>query len=272
MTHTAISLFSGAGGCSLGFAQAGFDIRLAIDHSPDAVNTYRLNFPAVPCWQRDIAAVAADEILAAVNLRPGELDFLIGGPPCQGFSSAGAKFWDDPRNALLKHYLRLLEGIRPRWFLLENVEGLLTADGGRYIYEVTRGLLAAGYHVQVHKLYGHWYGLPQERKRIFIVGTTQHADFVFPEPTYSEEATLFGLPPALSLMDAISDLPPVANDPAQTLDYEAPVANRYQQMMRAEGVHDHWVMPLNAETQARVVALKPGHQSISLSSTYCPCS
>ena len=88
---TAINLFSGAGGCSWGFRQAGYTILLAVDHVQAAVATYRTNFPDTPCWKRDIRTVSAQEILDEVQLQPGELDILIGGPPCQGFSSAGAR-------------------------------------------------------------------------------------------------------------------------------------------------------------------------------------
>ncbi len=255
---TAISLFSGAGGCSLGFSWAGFEILLAIDNAPASVATYRLNFSQTLCWQRDIRQLSAKHILDAVGLAPGELDFLIGGPPCQGFSSAGARFWDDPRNQLLHHYIRLLQGIKPRWFLMENVEGLLTADNGRYIYEVTKGFLDIGYNVQLHKMYCHWYGLPQVRKRVFLVGTTGIEHFSFPEPTHDATPSLFDTLPMLTIMDALADLPPVSADPASILPYQQPPYNDFQRMMRGKDVRDHWVSDLKPDALERIAMLRPG--------------
>ncbi|MFQ5421970.1 MAG: DNA cytosine methyltransferase, partial [Anaerolineae bacterium] len=196
MLTTAISLFAGAGGCSLGFKNAGFNLLLAIDNNEDAISTYNMNFPDTPCLKEDITRLDAEDILRHAGIKKGELDFLIGGPPCQGFSSAGIQFWDDPRNKLLKHYVRLLHGLRPRWFLMENVEGLLTANRGNFIYEVTKGFIEAGYIVRLHKLYAHWYGLPQKRKRVFIIGNLSGLPFAFPSPTHTDKVNqrnLFGL-------------------------------------------------------------------------------
>jgi DNA (cytosine-5)-methyltransferase 1 len=129
----AISLFAGAGGCSLGFSQANYDIQFATDADADAVESYRRNFPRTPCELADIRKLTAEYVLGCCGLDAGELDVLLGGPPCQGFSSAGVKAGDDPRNSLLSHYIRLLEGIRPKWFVMENVEGFLTNDGGSHV-------------------------------------------------------------------------------------------------------------------------------------------
>ncbi|RMF78027.1 MAG: DNA cytosine methyltransferase [Chloroflexi bacterium] len=255
---SAVSLFAGAGGCSLGFSRAGFEILLAVDDSYDAITTYQHNFPQVTCWQRDIRQILADDVLHAIELQPGGLDFLIGGPPCQGFSSAGAKFWDDPRNELLSHYIRLLEGIRPRWFLMENVEGLLTANNGRYIYEVAKRFLDAGYNLQLHKVYSHWYGLPQERKRVFMIGSSQISQFEFPPATYVEQPTLFNEQTVLTIMDAISDLPPAGRNPTHILQYTSPPQNTYQEILRAQAVGDHWMPDLSDEIRERIAALKPG--------------
>lgn len=255
---TAISLFAGAGGCSLGFQQAGYNIKLAIDNNPDAVLTYQTNFPNTLCWQRDITSVSAQDILDAIDMPAGELDFLIGGPPCQGFSSAGARFWDDPRNTLLKQYVRLLEGIQPKWFLMENVEGLLTADHGRYIFEVMRGFIDAGYHVRLHKLYADWYGLPQKRKRVFIVGSRHNTDFTFPPPTHMAGKTLFDSQPVLTIMDGIDDLPDPSSTPDAILSYQQKPSHPYQAMLRGTHIHDHWMTNIQGEAYERIVHLQAG--------------
>lgn len=258
MQKTAVSLFSGAGGCSLGFKWAGYNTLLAIDNNDDATQTYQTNFPDITCWNRDITSVSASDILDSINLNVGELDFLIGGPPCQGFSSAGARFWDDPRNSLLKHYVRLLKGIKPRWFLMENVEGLLTADNGHYIYEVMKEFLEAGYNVCLHKLYTDWYGLPQQRKRVFIVGSLWNMEFKFPPPTHMNGKTLFDNQPALTIMDAISDLPSPTTHLNKPLNYKISSQNEYQQKLRGDVVYNHWAPKLTGESYSRVAHLKEG--------------
>ena len=163
---TAISLFAGAGGCSLGFGQAGYDVRFATDLDADAVESYRRNFPVTPCLATDVRQLTAEAVLQRIGLNAGELDILLGGPPCQGFSSAGVKAGDDPRNSLLSHYVRLLEGIRPKWFVMENVEGLLTSGGGLHVRDTVAAFLEAGYSLNLEKVYAQGYGIPQRRKRV----------------------------------------------------------------------------------------------------------
>ncbi|MCD4684404.1 MAG: DNA cytosine methyltransferase [Anaerolineae bacterium] len=255
---TAISLFAGAGGCSLGFQWAGYDILLAVDNNRDAVQTYRVNFPDTPCWEEDITHIAAEDVLQFVGAKPTEIDFLIGGPPCQGFSSAGARFWDDPRNELLMHYVRLIRDIQPRWFLMENVEGLLTADKGRYTYEVAKGFLEAGYNIRIHKLYSHWYGLPQSRKRVFIVGIRDDKPFDFPVPTHVEHPDLFNQTRVLSVLDGVGDLPHPAREPEARLLYATSPHNSYQARLRGAYVTEHWIPEINGDALARIQALKPG--------------
>ena len=149
MKPTAISLFCGAGGCSLGFKQAGYSILYANDKDSSAVETYKNNFPEAICSNEDIDQVNFNSILEKIGLKKGELDILIGGPPCQGFSTAGSRFWDDPRNHLLKNYITALEVIRPKWFVMENVEGLLTSNSGLYIYEAAKAFMDLGYSIRI---------------------------------------------------------------------------------------------------------------------------
>ena len=162
---TAISLFAGAGGCSLGFQQEGFDVRFATDLDRDAVESYRRNFAGTLCEVADVRDLGPEMLLDKVGLRSGELDILLGGPPCQGFSSAGVKSGEDPRNSLVRHYVRLLEGIRPKWFVMENVEGLLTNDGGLHVRDAVEAFLNAGYSVNLEKVYAQGYGVPTKLRR-----------------------------------------------------------------------------------------------------------
>ena len=151
MSNTVFSLFSGAGGCSLGFKQAGYSVLYASDIDESAGKSYSINFPETPFEQADINKLDFKSILSNTRTKQGELDILIGGPPCQGFSTAGTRFWEDPRNELLKSYVNALRTIKPKWFLMENVEGLLTAKGGEYLFEAAKAFIALGYKIRIEK-------------------------------------------------------------------------------------------------------------------------
>ena len=213
---SAISLFAGAGGCSLGFGQANYDIQFATDVDTNAVESYRRNFLRTPCEAADIRDLTADFVLQRIRLNPGELDVLLGGPPCQGFSSAGVKAGDDPRNSLLSHYIRLLEGIRPKWFVMENVEGLLTNDGGSHVRDTVAAFLEAGYSLNLEKVYAQGYGVPQRRKRVLIVGNRLGHDFLFPEPVTRFSGSIFRKG-EITFATAKSDLPPAAKEAGEPL-------------------------------------------------------
>jgi DNA (cytosine-5)-methyltransferase 1 len=140
-----------------------------------------------------------------LNLKAGDLDILIGGPPCQGFSSAGTRFWDDPRNHLLKRYVRVLETLKPKWFLMENVEGLLTSNGGKYVYETVKAFIELGYSVRIEKVYAHEFGVPQRRKRVIIVGNSLGIDFAFPKSMNAARGHMFKFSD-FTLENSIGDL------------------------------------------------------------------
>ncbi|MDY7023998.1 MAG: DNA cytosine methyltransferase, partial [Cyanobacteriota bacterium] len=212
MSLTVISLFCGAGGCSLGCKQAGYDILFASDVDRSSVNTYKANFPSVRCVQKDIKNLNFTKIIFDLGLAPGDLDLLVGGPPCQGFSTAGVRFWDDPRNSLLKNYILAIKYIKPKWFLMENVEGLLTSNQGRYVYEVVKAFVECGYKVRLEKIYAHEYGVPQRRKRVIIIGNRLGIDFYFPEPTSKVYGKIFR-ESDLTLRQTISGLPKPSNHP-----------------------------------------------------------
>lgn len=255
MDWSTLSIFAGAGGCSLGFNRADFDVRLGIDIDSDAISTYQANFPETDVVEKDISDTTSDWLLDRLDLEPGELDFLIGGPPCQGFSSAGKNFWDDPRNQLLKHYIRLLEDIRPKWFLMENVEGLLTAQESQYIAEAARKFVEAGYTIRIYKLYSHWYGLPQKRKRVFIVGNSGGINFEFRNPTHHGISAVSS---PRSIMNAISDLPEPAKGEPQPLEHTNPPKNDYQESLRDGVVTEHNQTAVSDTLRERIEYLEPG--------------
>lgn len=200
-----ISLFAGAGGCSLGFSKAGAEILGAYDVFEEAIQTYNLNFGADKCKYLDLASCDFDKLRTDLSLEVGELDAIIGGPPCQGFTTAGTRFWDDPRNRLVINYANALNILRPRWFMMENVEGILTTAQGTYLIEAIKKMVRLGYSVYIKKVYMQAYGIPQRRKRVIIVGNREGKNFAFPEEVECATGEIYRHSSA-TLRCAISDL------------------------------------------------------------------
>lgn len=167
---TVISTFAGCGGSSLGYSMAGFRELLAVEWDQNAVDTFRLNFPDVPVYHGDIAALSVDECLKMTGLQPGELDVFDGSPPCQGFSTAGKRNLDDPRNSLFREYVRLLRGLMPRVFVMENVSGMVKGKMKLVFAEILRELKASGYRVSARLLNAMYFDVPQSRQRMIFIG------------------------------------------------------------------------------------------------------
>lgn len=176
--YTVISTFAGCGGSSLGYRWAGFRELLAIDFDRDAVETFRLNFPDVPVWQRDIREVTAGEVLEFCKIKKGELDVLDGSPPCQGFSTAGKRMVSDPRNDSFREFARLIDGLRPRAFVMENVSGMAKGRMRGMFIEVTTALKSLGYEVRCKLMNAMWYGVPQSRERLIWIGIRKNPEKV----------------------------------------------------------------------------------------------
>lgn len=170
---TVISLFAGCGGSSLGYSMAGYRELLAVEWDQNAVDTFRLNFPDVPVYHGDIAGLSVDECLQMTGLQPGELDVLDGSPPCQGFSTAGKRRLDDPRNDLFREYVRLLRGLMPRVFVMENVSGMVKGKMKLVFAEIMRELKASGYVVSARLMNAMYFNVPQSRQRIIFVGVRE---------------------------------------------------------------------------------------------------
>ena len=167
---TVVSLFAGCGGSSLGYKQAGYDLRLAVEWDTGAADVYRRNFPETNVFEGDIADLTAEEALRVTALEPGELDVLDGSPPCQGFSMAGRRKFSDTRNRLFEEYVRMLEAFRPKMLVMENVSGLRKGKMKLIFAEMTRALKDAGYKISCRELNAWWYGVPQRRTRLIWVG------------------------------------------------------------------------------------------------------
>ena len=149
----AISLFAGAGGCSLGFKNAGIKILAAFENADAAIATYNMNFGANICQNVDLESCDFLQLRNELRLQRGEIDLIIGGPPCQGFTTAGNRFWDDPRNKLVQNYVQALEVFYPRWFMMENVEGILTTASGTYVVECIKNMISFWYTISLKKIY-----------------------------------------------------------------------------------------------------------------------
>lgn len=182
VNYKAISLFAGAGGCSLGFSKYGVNILAAYDVCKEAVNTYNDNFKGNICHIEDLSTCNFRTIRDNMKLHRGELDLIIGGPPCQGFTTAGRRSEDDSRNLLLVNYVNALQEFYPRWFMMENVEGILTTTNGNFIIDCIQGMISLGYTIYLKKVYMQEYGIPQRRKRVIIVGNREGKTFEFPKP------------------------------------------------------------------------------------------
>ncbi len=167
---TVISTFAGAGGSSLGYSMAGFRELLAVEWDNNAVETFKLNFHDVPVYHGDIAKLSVEEILKQTGLKPGELDVFDGSPPCQGFSTAGKRQLDDERNQLFREYVRLLRGLQPKVFVMENVSGMVKGVMKLVFVEILKELKASGYKVSARLLNAMYFGVPQSRQRMIFIG------------------------------------------------------------------------------------------------------
>ena len=170
---TVISTFAGCGGSSLGYHMAGYRELLAVEWEQNAADTFRLNFPHVPLYHGDIAKLSVAECLRLAGIAPGELDVFDGSPPCQGFSTAGKREIGDARNQLFREYCRLLEGLRPRAFVMENVSGMVKGDFKLVFAEILRTLKRCGYRVKARLLNAMFFGVPQSRERMIFVGVRE---------------------------------------------------------------------------------------------------
>jgi DNA (cytosine-5)-methyltransferase 1 len=215
--HTAVSLFSGCGGLDLGAAQAGFRILGSVEIDQHAVATLDSWTSRLPyshrTYHQDILQVEPVQLMAELGLMPGQLDLLIGGPPCQSFSGIGfRRGLDDARGLLLFEMARFAEALRPRAILVEQVKGLInfTDSSGQRVLEVFRDQLhQLGYTTTWSLLNAADYGVPQRRERVLIVALKDTVPFAFPVPTHSTKATetLFGqVPGHRTVADVLQEL------------------------------------------------------------------
>lgn len=274
----AIDLFSGAGGITLGLSNAGFDVVFCSDHNAACELTHRRNFPHIPFMRTDIERLSGREVMDAAGIKPGELDLLIGGPPCQGFSIIGQRELWDPRNGLFKQFLRIAEELRPRAVVIENVSGLATLNKGAVLQEIGRAFAVAGYEVDCAELLAAQYGVPQMRWRMFFIGwrIDQRKRGGFPQPTHGrngigdlvpnrtiDAADMEGF---VTIAEAIKDLPSIEAG-EQRRHYTRKAQTSYQEAMREDApafLENHYAAKLSRQNMERLSVLKPGQDWRSL--------
>ncbi len=259
-----IDLFSGVGGLSYGFAHDNnFEIIAANEISPNIAKAYSLNHPNVKIYNEDIKDFNAKKVAEDLKISPHEVDIIIGGPPCQAYSTVGKRLIDDPRGKLFQEYYRVLKEFSPKIFVFENVKGLLSMQGGELFKTIISLFESLGYKVQYKLLNAADYGAPQIRERVIVIGSKLENDFIYPKAThcgrdYSQD--LFGknLRPHLTLEEAISDLPFIKNG-EESFEYSSAAQNDFQKLMRKnhpEKLMDHNA-PVNNAKLVKIMELLP---------------
>lgn len=215
--YRTIDLFAGAGGITEGFRKAGYTCVCANDFDEEAKHTFLFNHPNVPYVLKDVRQVTAEELLSTSGYSAGEVDVITGGPPCQGFSLAGQRLSDDPRNLLFKEYIRLAKEIKPKVIFFENVFGIMSMQGGKVLQAIVNEFQEIGYKCQYKLVNAADYGVPQARPRFVLIGVRGDSIKIsFPEPTHgrvdkSGQIDMFSndLLPYITVEEAFSGLPVV---------------------------------------------------------------
>lgn len=251
-----LDLFCGTGGFSKGFERARnacYETVFGIDILPKSVETFHMNHKTALGVCGDIRKVRCEELGQRLNVKRGELALIIGGPPCQGFSSIRpfrSSNEDDPRNSLFEQFANFVNWFRPRALVMENVVGLATHQNGQTIQQIEECFGGLGYDCQWRILNTAMFGVPQRRERLVLIGVQKGGSIAFPEPTHRNDGYTIGhknrskmlvaeedlfstkkLMPPVTVMDAIGDLPPIRSGEAATA-YDLPAATDYQRDRR----------------------------------------
>ena len=254
-----IDLFCGCGGMSWGAKQAGFEIIAGLDNDKNAIQTYRQNFGAQAGQCLDITSASPQTLMQEFGLKVGSLELLVGGPPCQGFSKnvpRSQRQLNDPRNMLVKYFLEFAEVFQPKTIIMENVAEMKNGFGGAYTSEILERLELLGYNVKVEVLQSASFGVPQRRKRAFVLANRLGFPISFPDATHAAQASdsLFSSQEAyVNVEEAIGDLPTLQHGEGNNvMSYSKPISSKFQQLMRQNAtiLHDHFARQLQ-ETQVK---------------------
>lgn len=234
---TCIDLFSGAGGLSKGFLDAGYNVVLGVDFDDAALKTFECNHGSAKAMKLDLFNHDnIDVIISYLKKQKIELDVLVGGPPCQGFSIAGPRDMNDKRNSLYMAMVKLAERLKPKAIVLENVPGMLQTNNGIGAKRIIDDFSKLGYTMTAKILYAPDYGIPQIRKRVFFVGLLNSEKiYEYPLPTCTPDKYV-------TCEDAIGDLPALINIYGEEVqDYECSPLTDYQAIMRknSKKIYNH---------------------------------
>jgi len=282
MPYRVLDFFAGAGGLSEGLRIAGLDVIYANEIDRWAKMTYERNHPETIFRCCDIADVTPDSIYNdihdAFDLELDDIDIMAGGPPCQGFSIIGQRNIDDPRNRLFREFLRLVQQIQPKAFIMENVFGLLSMQNGKVKDEIIEAFTEAGYIVaEPRVLTAADFGVPQIRKRVFFLGIRNDLSQMplqYPVATHASRAVCNhqnGFTPYITVGEALSDLPEIVVestgiDVGEPVDYCSRPRNSYQQMIRGteNAVYNHHTKRLLDTRMERITRLTEGATKTAL--------
>jgi len=256
---TCVDLFSGAGGLSRGFYDAGYNIVLGVDFDDAALKTFKENHGSAETMKLDLFDHNNISIIVDYIVKKNiNLDVLIGGPPCQGFSIAGPRDANDKRNTLYLAMVELADRLKPQAVVLENVPGMIQTNGGIGAKRIMEGFEKIGYIMNPKLLYAPDYGIPQMRKRVFFVGLrNSNIKFAFPTPTVDSEHYI-------TCEEAIGDLPSLQTENGDIIygeelqDYIMPPSNNYQKKMRknSANVKNH-IGSIPIEKTKKMISLVP---------------
>lgn len=251
---TVLDLFSGAGGMSRGFLDAGYNVVLGVDFDDMALKTFKNNHGDAEAMKLDLFnhdnIKYIEEFLKKKNV---EIDVLVGGPPCQGFSLAGPRNVNDERNSLYTAMVKVAKKLKPKVVVLENVPGLLRLYDGQGAKRIIEDFTDLGYKIKAEILYAPDFGVPQMRKRVFFVGILDNDEyFEYPKPLYSKDEYV-------TCEEAISDLPAlegILGDEIQ--EYEIQPQSEYQKLMRKNSnlIYNH-IGTLHEEKTVKLISMVP---------------
>ncbi len=215
--YKTIDLFAGAGGITEGFRKAGYTCVCANDFDEEAKHTFTFNHPLIPYLLKDIREVTSAELLLKAGCNADEIDVMTGGPPCQGFSLAGQRLSDDPRNVLFREYIRIAKDIQPKVIFFENVYGIMNMQNGRVLNAILEKIGEIGYQCKYALINAADYGVPQARPRFVLIGVRgSDKKITFPETTHGKviddgQIELFEkeILPYVTVEEALSNLPQI---------------------------------------------------------------
>lgn len=291
-----IDLFCGTGGFSSGFVKSDSrcDVVAAIDNNDIATQTMKANHPDCLIYCDDIRKVSPEKVEADLFSLGKSIDIVIGGPPCQGFSSIRpfrGSTKEDDRNTLFEQFALYVDYFKPKVFIFENVVGLVTHNNGQTLNAIRECFMDIGYCTDWRILNAANYGVPQKRERFIMIGVPQGGHVVFPEPTHYFNGKTIGvgnkkrmvvstshnrLLPALTVMDAISDLPPLSSGRECTI-YRKPPQNDYQSDRRKNSntltlhkctAHPEYMLNIIRHAGDNIYALPDGMVKSGFSSCY----